>query len=84
MNKKYYANCSFQIISVNALGKCKSMQSMVDDAGMGQKKSVNHSEGCIVALAAPFCTCSAGFEEQKVVRRSGYGSSAVGSYKRAF
>lgn len=57
---------------------------MVDDAGMGKKNQWTILEGCIVALAAPFCYRSAEFEEQKVMRRSGYGSSAVGSYKTAF
>lgn len=47
---------------------------MVDDAGMGKKNQWTILEGCIVALAAPFCYRSAEFEEQKVMRRSGYGS----------
>lgn len=74
--KKNIFKISSQVIGVNALGKC--MQSMFDAAGI-DKKVDNHS-GRVYSCSTSY---NRGFEEQDVVKISGYRSSAVRTYKRA-
>lgn len=74
--KKNIFKISSQVIGVNALGKC--MQSMFDAAGI-DKKVANHS-GRVYSCSTSY---NRGFEEQDVVKISGYRCSAVRTYKRA-